>query len=782
MKYDTPSIPVVTGGIVDQGEFRIKNSAIAFEILSSGLYSNKYRAILRELGCNAYDSHVEAGYPEKPFTVHIPTRMNPEFSIRDYGTGLSHDQIMNLYTTYFESTKSNSNDFVGCMGLGSKSPFSYTKNFTITAIQNGTKGVYSAFIGSQGVPSIIQLSSEDTDQENGLMVSFPVENSSDMYQFKHEVAATYKWFKTKPEITGDVVEIPEVKFAEEEIIEGVDLMEGGGYGQKSMAIMGNVAYPINIPDGENLPDGVRTLYNNNKFVVRFNIGDLDIAASREELGYEPKTIKNLSDKAEEIMTALEGYVADKLSPAKTKWDRNILAAKLIKSNGELFGEIVNRYIEKNKGKFVTGTERGRYSSVRFQVPLAECEKVDGLRVSHKDIRHGGYNSNSKITLAQIKPDSAEKPKRLQRKDASWGDNNWSVHNIDPSTTTIVFNNEGGNILQRIRLAATDDDYKDLLAKKVLVCAPQNKTFDKAKMLKWLKTRMGNAPILLASELPELAKGAAGVSGNAQITVQKFYTRHVSYHDTRKSFTTHYGKIKDLDPTIEDGKKKIYLYLPLSHKSVIKPHEDKAQPLWNAGQVYDRVEGNSLDKMAGFSIDNVYGLNKTSIKTISKSKNWINMFDYIEKQFEKVDWKSARKDVENKLIRQEFKNESFEPSKADDAEFLAIAQTKTPAGTLFAEYLKCKDVIADAKQKRKTGEDTQYDRVIIGMQAFYPNKDFTKSTAQLDVKGIEGKYSKMFEDFRKKYPMLKHLSLESGYYDGKEHWADAIDYIKVVDSK
>lgn len=77
MKLKHDDIPIETGGLADEGEFRIKASSTAFAILSSGLYSNKFKAILRELGCNAYDSHVEAGYPEKPFTVHLPTRLNP---------------------------------------------------------------------------------------------------------------------------------------------------------------------------------------------------------------------------------------------------------------------------------------------------------------------------------------------------------------------------------------------------------------------------------------------------------------------------------------------------------------------------------------------------------------------------------------------------------------------------------------------------------------------------------------------------------------------------------
>ena len=192
---EKPTHPAVLGNVSQTGNFQIKNSPKAFGILSSGLYSNKVKAIIRELSCNAWDSHVQSGNSD-PFDVHLPNELEPWFSVRDYGTGLSHEQIMSLYTTYFDSTKTGSNDFVGALGLGSKSPFSYTDNFTVTSVVDGWKGIYSAYIDDQGLPAIAQMSSSDTDEANGLCVSFSVKET-DFYAFRDESQRVYPYFAVK---------------------------------------------------------------------------------------------------------------------------------------------------------------------------------------------------------------------------------------------------------------------------------------------------------------------------------------------------------------------------------------------------------------------------------------------------------------------------------------------------------------------------------------------------------------------------------------------------------
>ena len=114
-----------TGGS-SLGKYRIAQSKAAFETMSSRLYSDKIRAVQRELACNAWDAHIAADKAHVPFEIHLPTDFEPWFEVKDYGTGMSHRDIVDLFCTYFGTNKSDSDKFIGALGLGSKSPFCLT--------------------------------------------------------------------------------------------------------------------------------------------------------------------------------------------------------------------------------------------------------------------------------------------------------------------------------------------------------------------------------------------------------------------------------------------------------------------------------------------------------------------------------------------------------------------------------------------------------------------------------------------------------------------------------
>ena len=309
---------VSTSENLESSEFTIKASPKAFKILSSGLYSDKIKAIIRELSTNAYDAHIVAGHTNQ-FDVHLPTPDEPNFYIRDYGPGIAKDDITSIYTKYFESNKTDSNDLVGCLGLGSKSPFAYTNDFIVTSIHDGVKCTYSAFIGQNGYPSIAKMGEENTTEPSGLKVEFLVK-VVDMTNFYMKAGEVYKYFNIAPKFIGRQLKIE--KHAKDKTLPSGPDWYFCEESTTALAVMGNVAYPIKLSDATLSPAQQQLLSSN--LCINFKIGDVDIEASREGLSYDNRTILNIKIKLQSIIDFLNKEVSKQISNAKCAWDASVL--------------------------------------------------------------------------------------------------------------------------------------------------------------------------------------------------------------------------------------------------------------------------------------------------------------------------------------------------------------------------------------------------------------------------------------------------------------------------
>jgi hypothetical protein len=301
MKLHSGTHTVEKSGNFEESKFSIEASAKAFFILSDGLYSNKILAVVRELSTNAYDSHVEAGKVSVPFDVHLPTQLDPTFSIRDYGTSMDHDDCMQLYTTYFRSTRNNSNEAVGCLGLGSKAPFAYADSFTVEAYLNGHKRLYTGYKNEDGSPTFSLLDEMETSEPNGIKVSINVA-SNDVGRFVHEAKKVYEFFKVRPNFIGEKIQYT----SPAKVLEG-DSWYFDDNADNNLIIMGQIAYPLDHyqimnADADNAEskfvqysDGLR---------IFVNIGDVDITPSRESLSYSNETKVNIRSKVKSIASEI----------------------------------------------------------------------------------------------------------------------------------------------------------------------------------------------------------------------------------------------------------------------------------------------------------------------------------------------------------------------------------------------------------------------------------------------------------------------------------------------
>jgi hypothetical protein len=291
------------GNITEVSTFKMKPSKKAFMLLS-GLYSDLPLAIVRELSTNCFDSHVAAGCPDKPFHIHIPNSLEPWMIIQDFGTGIQHKNIYDIYTTYFESTKTNTNDQVGCMGLGSKSFMAYVDNASVTSITEGVKRIYNVFFNANGIPSISLLSTQNTSEGNGLAVQIPIKEK-DFTLFNDAVKKALRFFDIKPTISGGTIEWKQ----ENPTFSGEDWMFlDSGNAWESFAIQGNISYPI---DHYKVDDKYNNIVRNG-VVLMFKMGELEFTPSRESLLYDDATIKAINDKLEKVLGEIKHKAKDQI--------------------------------------------------------------------------------------------------------------------------------------------------------------------------------------------------------------------------------------------------------------------------------------------------------------------------------------------------------------------------------------------------------------------------------------------------------------------------------------
>lgn len=315
---------VESHGVTASGVFGIslENSAHIMTILRDTLYSDKVLAVLREYSSNAWDAHREIGKDRVPIKITLPTSLDPTLSIRDYGPGLSPDAVFEVYTQYGASTKRTNDKTVGMLGIGSKSGFAYADSFAITSWYDGMKRTYVAALDSSEKGIIQMLHEEECPvEETGVLIQIAVQ-SKDIAEFTSKAKELFRYFDPRPDINTDLPELPP---AQKSLTNGVIYEKS--YGDSGwVAVMGCVSYRINLNqlDGmEREPEGgVARFLHNLHGALYFNIGEVQINASREELKYSDETKAALVRRFNALVDEYVQVTLDSiLNHGYTPWER-----------------------------------------------------------------------------------------------------------------------------------------------------------------------------------------------------------------------------------------------------------------------------------------------------------------------------------------------------------------------------------------------------------------------------------------------------------------------------
>jgi hypothetical protein len=518
----------------------------------------------------------------------------PWFSVKDFGTGLSGDQIVGIYTTYFESSKTDSNDFIGALGLGSKSPFSYTDNFTVTAVKNNNKVIYSAYIKDAGIPCVAEMGAETVNEPNGVEVKFAVTNRNDYYSFQREAAYVFTWFKNKPTITGinDFVH-SSPEYSEENIIPGVHVKKQEGYYSQCTVLMGNICYPLSaMPQPEKTLGDLAHLLDCN-LVMEFGIGELDFAASREELSYVPLTINSIKAKLEKLNENLAEHLATQANAITGDWERAFFLHD--RAHTKLYKAAVRKYVADTNFKLFDTTSA--YGKTGFKFTEAD------LTSRNLDIKAFRVRTNTTSNVdgsisyvGNVRHYTVEIP---VEKDVVIVLNDLKTGCVSRARRHMISNHKNGALVFCISHANTD---------------PAVRTAEYDKLIK----ELSHPPIVMkASELDNMPRTKTGpVSGLMEL----------EYDSSRKrSGQSKYYWVTHTEEIDED---QIYYYVSLNGNVA----SDQTCNIIDICDIKDAMKRCGIPAISNIKI---FGVRKNSYKQIKDLENWIPLKDKLKEETAKI---------------------------------------------------------------------------------------------------------------------------------------------------
>ena len=310
-------------------------------------YSNTQLAVIREISANAVDANTEAKSKRK-IEISIPSKLNTNFCVRDFGNGLSQEDVFGLYSKYGKSTKRNSNDYVGFFGIGRFSPLAYGDNFTCVSYHGGVKTSYNIFVDEHDDTKIVKLHEEPTSEPTGLEIQVAI-SESDIESFRDSCKKFFKFFSSK--------DMPKFLGADQNfIVKPKIILEGKNedwffteqensynyysrsYG-KAQIIMGRVAYPLdadsinvkNYVDDERQIKIIESVLQEHNFHLRVPLGCVKLHHSREALEYNKPTQKFIVQLMVEVVSEIKAIASEKLSDSKDLYEAKANYARIINS-------------------------------------------------------------------------------------------------------------------------------------------------------------------------------------------------------------------------------------------------------------------------------------------------------------------------------------------------------------------------------------------------------------------------------------------------------------------
>ena len=753
---ETSSNSVVNSQEFTKKAFGVKSKNLHYLIglLRNDLYSDKLLACIREYSCNGQDANVDAGHGDVPIKITLPTKLDSTLRIRDFGCGLSEKDIEEIFISYGESTKRNSNDTVGQMGLGSKAGFCYGDSFRVTSYNNGIKTVYDMVLDKNDVGDCLTLLSEPMkpSEKEGIEVAINIK-TGDIELLRQKALSFFKYWNVIPEISGYTqAELKKIFEAKTKVVfGGTDwsiFEEENGYNsydeQKGVAVMGNIPYPIDwrlvrfesiknedFGINANMFSSLLEYFKGARLVLKLKIGAVQFAPSREALQYTDYTNKSIIEKVKVVLGEIQKCVQDKIANAKT-----------LNEAHEIYGELFSGYSGLHR---IAPYFKDRLLWNKVAINSDELEGLNNFDAINGFQDGGWYSDHTPIfTSYSTSGDEIRKDGKYQRHVA-----------FSKGTKMMVYDTEKKSYIRKAIHYIRNQNPTDI--KHIVVFRFANQ---KSRDVAFTKLHLDKYEMIKYSEIHEAVKKTI-IRGHGQVSASKDSTiRDVKFINPKDhatsydSFRNHSWNTEETDFSTAEG-----YYIPLAYNDpkFASTNIHSINSLCCFVQQFNK-------KYAAKQITKIYGFGPrvTESKLFDATK-WTNVETYIEKELntlldddnfmsyiswlsilEKRDWSVTPSFLNNIIVRITVKDTAFH-------QLLEISKKLPFSVENGAEHL-IYDIISNV------------------------SKIMTKINASPQHKEI----TDILNTIKKKYPLLEVCdSFKRGerYVSGK--WAPYTDYINLV---
>lgn len=757
MKLDLESSPTVSTGIEDDFEFGIAENEVAFDAWSNKLYTRKERAIVRELSCNAWDAHVAAGCADRPFEIHLPTQHEPYFSINDYGTGLSHEDMRMLFSLYFGSSKRNSNKFIGALGLGSKSPFAYKGNggaYTVISRKDGMTRMYAAS-KRNGKPHMEQHGTpiETPNAPNGVEIKFAVD-SKDIWTWENEAKVALEFITPTPITNIEGFSPKRQEYALRGSTWGLRKVAHTEFGYQVRAIMGNVQYQIGDIDRSLVKNDAQAKILGMPIDMFFPLGALDFALSREALELTDKTIAAVLGMCENVFDEIVKTVREKIDAAPTLWQAQVMLYSLVNSTSESVGgaATMGKLIEQARKQ---GKLYGKYKNFDFDERSATVNALLYDNVHVQVFEHKATTSKraKKDILFRLNAPDLGDFRRKSKIDKALAQSFLHEIKVDPKTLFIINDTKmSGDKYIHYFLQESSDQAG---IKTVYVINRNQKSVTPEEAVgeaKKLIAEIGDPSYRLMSELTiryahlthrRDASGGSGLGHGRNLVVFK---NSLGYRQrsTQKGWKTAW-----LDATDEQRLATPKFYVVIDK---LVATDARFPDAWDMSKFIDLVRSSGK---FGLGSAPVFGVRRNSKILQNNTGEYVELMNHVFTKVRKymTPTKTAALSLHIKPFYDEVK---------DMLEFVAEEQPLT--GSPFQQFA-C--ALAEAGAVREANW-SEFKKVL----------DFCESRGKYSP-GTVVDFNAKFKTVKALYPMLDFVN---GYNTPKQRREKILDYIKLVDEK